>query len=254
MKILYKKIRHSIPRWYSKVLEEGAKKYILGKRELWKDLDNYLKQSPSTGASFGDYKVLYDEIRKRKPKEVLECGTGVTTIIIAHALKKNEQETGVRGRVTSMEDIEKYYDAAKQLIPKHLEIYVDLVLSPSVEDTHYFFRGIRYEEVPNRQYEFVFVDGPDTIPTKDNMLTCNFDYIHVVKNSSVPVFGMIDTRTSTCYVYSQIFGKKKFMYDYVRKIGFVGPCTKSDVGDALAIVHSLMKRHGFRRPSISSYF
>lgn len=169
---------------------------------------------------------------------------------MAHALKENEKEYGIRGRVTSMEESEEYYQTAVKLLPESIKDYAEIVLSPALEDTYEFFRGVRYRDIPDRPYDFVFVDGPSylTDPGGD-ILAFDFDLISVVKKSGKPVSALIDTRTSTCFVYSLLFGDK-FKYDYIRKVGIVEPCTKSDLLSAKAIVARAMKKHAFRRPSL----
>ena len=92
---------------YAKILRKIRKKYfsltnvlfnkhglknIRKNVELWNTLTEYLKTSDSTGCSFSDYWILYSHIKKYKPKEILECGTGVSTIVMAHALMENEGE------------------------------------------------------------------------------------------------------------------------------------------------------------------
>ena len=37
---------------------------------------------------------------------------------------------------------------------------VDFCLSDTVEDYFSLFRGMRYRDVPDRPYEFIFIDGP----------------------------------------------------------------------------------------------
>ena len=73
-----------------------------------------------------------------------------------------------------MEDKEQWYRMAQDLLPAALSPYVDLVLSPRVEDGWYMFRGVRYEAVPDRPYDFVFVDGPDFDAPSDGTLTFDF--------------------------------------------------------------------------------
>ena len=74
-----------------------AQKELSNKKELWSALQEYLKQTSSTGCNLYDYWYLYNEIRCRKPCEVLECGTGVSTLVIAHALLENKREHGGGG-------------------------------------------------------------------------------------------------------------------------------------------------------------
>ena len=48
-----------------------------------------------TGASYSDYLTLYEQVKSFKPKEILECGTGITTVVLAQALLENARETAV---------------------------------------------------------------------------------------------------------------------------------------------------------------
>lgn len=74
-----------------------AKRNVLRHNELAELIS---KNSPSTGANYFDYWLLYSHIRRTKPREVLELGPGLTTLVIAQALHENGS-----GRVTAMEDL-----------------------------------------------------------------------------------------------------------------------------------------------------
>jgi tRNA A58 N-methylase Trm61 len=91
---------------------------------------------------------------------VLELGTGASTVVIAQALLENDV-----GRVTSMEESEDWYIHARQNLPSGLP--VDIVLSSTVEDCFSIFRGIRHRDIPDRSYDFVFVDVRVTGPAKE---------------------------------------------------------------------------------------
>ena len=123
---------------------------------------------------------------------MLELGTGASTIVIAHALK----EIG-GGTVTSMEESEEWYRHAVQNLPQGLPVHI--VLSKTVEDTFSIFRGIRYRDVPNRPYDFIFVDGP-AYKTSTRDVTFDFDLISVVANPPLRCAAIIDKRVSTCFV------------------------------------------------------
>lgn len=231
-------------------LEQSAEKKIKANRPLWEFLKAYIEKSPSTGCSFSDYFVLYNYVRRYKPKEVLECGTGMSTVVLAQALKENHQEGGAQGRIASMEENEEYYKKALGLFPESLKEYAEIFLSPAIEDTRDFFRGVRYKDIPYRKYDFVFVDGPDLMTDpKGSSLAFDYDIVRIIANSDTPVAGFVDTRTSTCFIYSLIFGDK-FRYDYVRKLGIIEPCTKKDVLSAKKIADRATMRHAFRRPSL----
>jgi len=147
---------------------------------------------------------------------------------MAYALMENDKE-GYHGKITAVEELEPYYKMAIELLPEYLNPYVEFVLSPRIEDHYSLFRGVRYRDVPDRPYDFVFVDGPDFVAPSDGALTFDLDYIHVVKNSEKPVYGIIDCRLSTVYVLQAVFGLDKVKYSPVHVLGFVGPCTKDDL-------------------------
>ena len=212
-----------------RIEEMRAIAHLKGNKALWTDLEAYLGKSESTGCSYTDYSELYKFVRNHKPTEILECGPGATTLIMVHALMENEKETGIRGRITAMEEIDYWYKMASELLPEHCRGYVDLVLSPRVEDAYSIFRGVRYQCVPDRPYEFVFVDGPNYKAPSDGAITFDFDFIKVVMNSDVPVYAIVDTRVTTCYVFQKVFGLEKVRYNGRKGLGFVGPCTKEDL-------------------------
>lgn len=249
-KNFFMRVRNGLRGRYGMFLEERAKKELQSHALLWNALAAYREKSPSTGCSFSDFLILYTYVRQHKPKEILECGTGVSTIILAHALLENEKETGIAGRVTSMEENEGYYKSAVPLLPPHLTRYIDMVLSPTVEDVYGVFRGIRYADIPDRPYDFVFVDGPDTCGQTKVQHTSDLDFIKIVSQSDMPVCGVVDQRIGTCLVYHALFGEK-FRYDYVRKMGFVGPCTRHDLDSMKKIIVRPVRKHFFKRTSLT---
>lgn len=208
-------------------------RYAFGKikknANLYQTLTNYISLSESTGCSYYDYWMLYHYIKKNKPSEILECGTGVSTIVMAYTLMENEQEGSRSGRITSMEDVEFWFQKAKNLIPNNLKPYIEIIHSPKVEYYHSIFRGVGYQDIPPRAYEFVFVDGPETTAPSDDTLTFDFDLINVVKNIENPLFAIVDKRAATSYVYQKLFGVDKVRFDARCDLCFVGPVTKMDL-------------------------
>jgi predicted O-methyltransferase YrrM len=170
-----KKFRKSFFSLTKNLYNRKGHKNIKKNKQLWRTLSEYLKSTESTGCSYSDYWILYSYVRKYKPKEILECGTGVSTIVKAHALLENENESGMRGRVTSMEDQQLWYEHAVRIMPDYLGDYVDLILSDKAEYCHSVFRGVGYKNLPEREYEFVFVDGPEMTAPSDG--TMSFDFV-----------------------------------------------------------------------------
>lgn len=208
---------------------EAAKRVLQANGPLWTTLADYLAKSTSTGGEYTDYLALYQHVRTHKPREILECGTGVSTVVLAHALMENEREFGIVGRIASMEDKKQWLDVAQELLPPHLTRYVDLVFSPRVEDGWYIYRGVRYDSVPDRPYDFVFVDGPDFDSLSDGQLTFDFDLIRVVEKADNPVYAIVDDRLSTSYVYQKVFGVSNVRYSTRHRLSFIGPITGKDL-------------------------
>ena len=237
-----KKIKRNFFSFANDLYSRQGLKNLRKNNELFNTLTKYITISDSTGCSFSDLWILYNYVKKTKPIEVLECGTGVSTIVMAYALMENEIQGHGKGRITSMEDQEKWYEHAKTIMPDQLKTYIDLIHSTKVEYCYAIFRGIGYKKVPERAYEFVFIDGPETTAPSDGMTSFDFDSINVVIKSNNPVYGIIDKRIGTSYVFQKIFGVDKVKYDPKRDLCFVGPCTKKDIGTRVStnsFMHSL---------------
>lgn len=229
-----------------RVLQWLARWKIKRNKILWANLQEYLHKTKSTGCGYIDYWYLYQYIRKHKPVEILECGTGVTTLIIATALMEIESEGHGVGRVTSMDSHKEYLEMSSKLLPHNLKKYVDFNLSDVKEDYFSIYRGVRYNDIPNREYDFVFIDGPDYKSPSDGMLTFDFDFLYVLMKSNKPVAGMVDKRVSTCYVLQQLLGTKKIKYDPVAHLGFIKPSTKTDLLTIDKVTPSLTFSDSFR--------
>ena len=246
--IKIKKLRQAAPRYYWQLLQSRARAHLQRNQELWVILTEYLQQSNSTGCAYTDYLTLYQYVRRYKPKEVLECGTGISTVILAQALKENKQETGVNGRLVSMEELSEFHSQAVKLLPLSLKPYVEIKLSPTVEDSYAFIRGMRYRDVPERDYDFVFIDGPNTKTKSDQTISCDFDFIYQLLRAKddKSLTAIIDRRHTTGLAFQALLGRDKVRYDYVRELGFVGPVRASDLSQP-AISYHRSAPHPFRR-------
>jgi hypothetical protein len=229
-----------------KVAQWRAHRDLASRRALWDMLQEYLRQSSSTGCSYTDYWQLYHQIRTRKPTEVLECGTGVSTLVIAHALMENERDTGQHARLTSMEESSEWLEMSRRLLPEQFHARVDFCLSDTVEDTFSLFRGVRYRDVPRRPYDFAFIDGPNYKTPKNGVATFDLDFLHLLRTADHPMAGLVDKRVSTCYVLQHVLGVNKVRYSPVLHLGFIEPCTKSDLGDLQMKLSSVNFENSFK--------
>ena len=239
--LITKVLKKPVFKFTKSVYNRQALKKLKAKTELYEIITSYKELSKSTGCSYSDYWTLYNTVRKNKPAEILECGTGVSTIVMAWALFENRQQANASGRITSMEDVDLWYKGAKNLIPDKLSPYIEIIHSPKVEYSHSIFRGVGYQDIPQRDYEFVFVDGPETTAPSDGTLAFDFDLINVVAKADQPVSAIVDKRATTCYVFQKLFGVDKVIFDARCDLCFVGPVTKEDLNSRLgggAFMHS----------------
>lgn len=175
----------------------------LARTSAWEPLQEYLRRTKSTGCGYIDYWHLWAAVRQHRPMEILELGTGASTIVLAHAAKD------YGGIVTSMEESAEWFAHAKQNLPAGM--LVNIVLSETVEDCFGMFRGIRYKDVPTRPYDFVFVDGP-SYRTASGEIAFDFDLIRVIQKADKPLHAIIDKRVSTCFVMQRVLpGKVRYV-------------------------------------------
>ena len=123
---------------------------------------NPIKPFPVLGDSAISPDLAYqyvDYILKHKPKKILECGSGVSTLLTALALKK-----AGGGELISLENDKKYLEITEKLLKEHgVNKYVKLKLAPlkRVETMGYDLLWYSIKEIDKlKNIDMVFVDGP----------------------------------------------------------------------------------------------
>jgi hypothetical protein len=123
-------------------------------------IEGLLAESSSTGCEYGDYLNLYRRIRTGRYKHILECGSGISTAVMALASKENFEEGIEKSTIVSMEESEFYYNQIKRLFPPDLQEFVSFCHSKRVERMYGNNLGCHYECVPDNIYDFIYIDGP----------------------------------------------------------------------------------------------
>jgi|SRR3990172_7923343 len=220
-----------------------TKDYISKNKNLREIIEYANGCSKSSGVSLSDYVALYQTVRRNKPKFVLECGTGKTTMIIAQAMIDNCEESPCNElKLISMEHNKEWYDHAVSLIPEKFNGFLEIHYSPMDTYGYSFIRGTVYKETPDYPYEFVFVDGPSQ-GFEGEATMCNMALAKVVEMSEKPVTALIDNRKHTVLAYTMIFGVDKVKYYLDWSLGFVNGVTCHDM-----LLHdkNVMKRTIFK--------
>jgi hypothetical protein len=170
-----------------------------------------LTPTGSTGCSWIDYVELYEWIRRHRPRWVLECGSGVSTGVIAQALSDNGS-----GQLISMEESSHYAEAVQSRLPAALATRATVVHSPVVIRTYGAAKGVCYEAVPDHPYDFVFIDGP-VAGQHGQAKLFNSDFIHVVSRAVSPVAALLDQRITTLWAFGKMLPGAAIRYYPTRR-------------------------------------
>jgi hypothetical protein len=129
--------------------------------ELRDMYDYYRTTSKTTGVSICDAVVLYETVRKLKPRNVLEFGTGASTAFMALGLKHNyADEQNLKGMLCSLESEKEYMNHQLDIYPAELREFTEFIYSPVGKKVYGGDTGFFYETVPERPYDLIWVDGP----------------------------------------------------------------------------------------------
>lgn len=129
---------------------------------------------------------LHKLIRKRKPFTVLEFGVGYSSIIMADALYKNQQEwekltdrPSIRNRfmfqLFSVDTSRKWIENTEKKIPKYLSDKITIQQS-DVEIGKFNGRLCHYyTNIPDIVPDFIYLDGPSPKDVKGNINGLSFN-------------------------------------------------------------------------------
>ncbi len=180
--------------------------------ELYATVERFKTIAHSKGFNKGykhyaKYYTLYNFIRTRKPQCVLECGSGVTTLVILLALKENGS-----GSLVSMDEDEFFGNTVRGIAHEMFPgSSFEMNVIPSMPGTYGDLSGMQYRELPDRPYDLMFVDGPQT-------LTIDIDPFYVLeKNPKIPV--IIDVRLATVLALKTKHPSARF--NFFLNLGFV---------------------------------
>tara|TARA_Y100001970_G_C14198685_1_gene839737 strand:+ start:346 stop:1173 length:828 start_codon:yes stop_codon:yes gene_type:complete len=121
-----------------------------------------------------DLKRIYDLVRSRKPHCTVEFGSGVSTIVIALALKENELKDKISGRLFSVEGNQYWMENTQKKIPEDLEKYVQFHFSKAVISNYNGQVASVHESLPNVSPNLIYLDGPSPDDVSGNINGISF--------------------------------------------------------------------------------
>jgi hypothetical protein len=169
--------------------------------------------SDSYGLTDFEYVRLYQMVTELKPDYVLECGTGKSTFIIAHAMSCN----GNGKKLVTMEEsadwaheqekaISYFYSHrhASEWFPGSSPELIELATSETAIERHRVWAGSCYKAIAPYPYSFMMIDGPELT----DECFVNIDVVNVLKSSDIPISIWIDGRWPTVAMCRALFGDK----------------------------------------------
>ena len=189
-------------------------KYRLGKLlpEIHNVIKNYTTITQSTGTKYPTLFLAVDLILKKKPRYILESGTGTSTLVLAEAVMKlQKKDPSYKCKIISMESIPKYFEMAEKILPEKYSSIVEIRLGEREVFKYSIFRGYCHSNIPDYDYDFSFLDGPNYNDDKGSS-TC-MDSIKIrLKSRAQTIACVVDTRVSSVFMLQQIFGTKALKY------------------------------------------
>ena len=175
-------------------------------------IKSYQQKTKSTGTKYPTLYQAVKTIKELKPKYILESGTGTSTIVLAETiLHIQKTNPAYKCHVVSMESLQEWHTMATQLLPKKYQGVVDIRLGEREKYEFSIFRGYVHSNIPNKPYDFVFLDGPSYSDPLGSS-TC-MDALKIRLESDKQMIScVVDTRVSSVYMMQKIFGKAIVKY------------------------------------------
>ena len=194
----------------------------LSREGLLPYLKDLRERHNSTGVELIDFAVLHSYVKKYKPQYFLECGTGLSTHIVAKAMHDYCKPLYKEIKLISMESVKEWYDHAMERFPYNYKDFLEIHHSEVDIFAYSFLRGTVYKEVPDHPFDTVFVDGPKY----EDM--CNMDFIRHISTSDKKCAAIIDSRKTTALAYMSMLGSDK-IHTYHFGLSFVQPVSREDL-------------------------
>ena len=155
-----------------------------------------------------DYKLfsLWQILHQRHPLNILELGAGTSTAVFAAYVRDHRGVT-----LTSVDEEPRWLKTATEISQITLgDKRFDLRSSPKQDHVFLKHKASRYASVPQKEYDFVFIDGP-TI--KDASLGLNTDILSIIEKR-LPETILVDMREGTA----------RFLFKYLYKLYDIRLC------------------------------
>ena len=162
-------------------------------RDLRRMIGEALAATNSTGCSVWELHQLHSSMLRERPSSAIEFGSGISTLVIANAVRRLAKNGHVV-RFVTMEQGAEYQANMLGWFPQELRPFVEFRLSDIMPDPPADGKvGYRYVDTATDRFDWCFVDGPQ-LPRKDPTLF-DSDVLHLPRGHRMVVH--IDGRRAT---------------------------------------------------------
>mgnify|MGYP003678556826 CR=1 FL=1 len=176
------------------------------------ELDEYAKGSETTGTQWITLYWAVQGILKYRPRHILECGTGSSTIVLGAAVARlMAQDSTYHSKVISMESVREWFDVASASLPEKYKSIVEIHYGPRELYQVGFVRGFIHGNVPIHNYDFLFLDGPNFTDERGVAFCADVFNAMTLSNAEV-INGVVDGRASSAFVIQTFFGMRALRY------------------------------------------
>jgi hypothetical protein len=147
--------------WQIEKREWGA---LFAKRELERrGLAQMYRATPNAvyWPEWSDLLNIYDLVRRRKPKVVLEFGSGCSTLMFARALSDNQAAGDGPGKLYSVETSEHFKRHTESYLPAPLKPFIEMIHSRIEFGEMAGKKVLWHSTIPDVAPNLVYLDGPD---------------------------------------------------------------------------------------------
>lgn len=179
---------------------------------LWKLVQYFNQKSNSTGVGHGDIYFLYNFVKTKKPKSILEFSTGASTAYLCLAIKETQLiDNSYNPIFYSLENSHLWIEHQKKIFPKELSNFVKILKSNISLVKCKGQEMVEYLNMPDLAYEMIHVDGPNPNETYGNYRVKNtIDIINKYNHDCTVVF---DNRIDATKATINNINNEKYIWD-----------------------------------------
>ncbi len=157
--------------WGSVARRAGYEWFCWRARRFWARqpwMRDFLTARPAEAfpPDYADLWFLYRTVRRRRPRLVLEFGSGCSTLALALALHENRGEGGPAGRLVSIDSDPYWTESTRGALPEGSREYCEILHRPAVETEWNGTPVFRHSDLPQLEPDLVYLDGPPLTPER----------------------------------------------------------------------------------------